>query len=140
MAGPAVGSKNDKTIFEEGGLLRLARAAGEKGLADKGYYKQELFDVLTVPTSAAILRRPLGEAENLRNRVIASIRITTERANGLLKLWGVLSDCWRGNLALHPRVFLVICKLTNLRIKIHSLVTSTHRLLQGAPTRFSRKK
>jgi len=53
------------------------------------------------------------------------------RVRGVILRFQVLLFLFFNDLALHPRVFLVICKLTNLRIKIHPLVTSDNGTLSS---------
>ena len=51
MKGPFKAGMNDKTIFREKGLCNKLRQIGKKGIADGGYYAQDLFDVLSFPNA-----------------------------------------------------------------------------------------
>lgn len=132
--GPFAGSVNDKTIFRDR-LFERATLDHATGLADKGYICAEFEQVLAYPTSGGVLRRPLAREEEAVNRCIATVRIHIERLMGLLKVWDILKDPWRGERSDHVTVFEVICRLTNLRLTALPLIRTLHPLLEGLPFR-----
>jgi hypothetical protein len=107
---PHRGAKADKIVFREYGLLDLVRRCREKG---KGYYVKEWFNTLMVPTSSGILKRALTRNEMIMNRVISSVRVLTERTNGLLKYWRILDDMYRGELSRHQAYFYATHQILN---------------------------
>lgn len=117
-------------------MLELARSCQEKGLADAGYNNDEWKDVLTFMEKEGVRRRKLSRLENLMNRCICACRQLTERTNGLLKQWGILSSIFRGNLEHHERIFNLACRLTNMRIDFSPLVSEPHAVLRNLSVTF----
>ena len=137
---PFPGSRNERWMFEQGGMLELARSCQEKGLADAGYNNDDWKDVLTFMEKPGVRRRKLTSLENLMNRCICACRQLTERANGLLKNWGILSRPFRGNIDHHERIFKIACRLTNMRIDMSPLVSKPHPVLLNQKVTFIEKK
>lgn len=126
-------------MFREGGMLELARSVKEKGLADAGYLNDSWKDVLTFMEKGKVRKRPLTNLENLMNRCICACRCLTERTNGLIKFWGIFSLPFRGNIDHHERIFNIACRLTNMRIDLHPLVSDAHPLLRNLRVTFARE-
>lgn len=120
-----VPKRHDKKILEDFGLMKRLEP-WEKGIADKGYqgasnrimtpYKRRKHDRLT-------------KYELYWNRCISSVRATAERTNGWLKIFRVLHCEWRGEIALHYEVFLLLAQMTNIRMKFHPIVKKYNPLL-----------
>lgn len=111
------GSKHDKTVLRESGLLdRLA--AGEGAMMDKAYatLRGEHPDRPLVTPEPAKRSHPLTDHQKVANRFVATYRIVVEHAIAQLNTFTVLRQVWRGDRGRHPGVVRAVAGLVNRRI------------------------
>lgn len=116
-----VPKRHDKKIYDESGLVATLRE-NERGIADKGYIGAAR---LLVPYRGEFLTADKVEW----NRKVASVRILTERTNGLLKKFLAFNTRWRGSYTLHRLAFRFIAHLTNIDIELHPIQPYLNTLL-----------
>jgi hypothetical protein len=118
--------RHDLTIMRLFGLLKELEP-WERGIADKGY--QGAPDRIMTP-----FKRSRDEKHTpymkYWDKCISSVRATTERTNGVLKYFAVLSTEWRGELETHAVVFNVVAQLTNIKLRYHPIVEVYNPLLR----------
>lgn len=117
-----VPAKHDKKIYDESGLAASLQE-GELGIGDKGYVGGKS---LLVPFKGG----NLTPDQNLWNRQLASVRILTERTNGLIKKFLAFGQNWRGDFNLHRRAFKMICHMINIHIELHPIQKVINPLLE----------
>ena len=118
------GSKHDKTLLKESGLLdRLPPGRG--AMADKAYHspRGERPSIPIVTPRPARRDHPLTEHEKMANRFIARYRIVVEHAIAQLTRYTVLRQVYRGSRSAHTRVVRAVAHLVNRRIKVVPLKT-----------------
>jgi hypothetical protein len=111
------GSKHDKTVLRESGLLgRLA--PGDGAMMDKAYHslRAELPDVPLVTPLPARRGHPLTDQQKAANRFIARYRIVVEHTIAQLNTYTALRQVWRGQRGGHARVVRAVAGLVNRRI------------------------
>ena len=111
------GSKHDKTVLRESGLLgRLA--PGEGAMLDKAYatLRDEFPSVPLVTPEPARRNHPLTDHQKVANRFIARYRIVVEHAIAQLNSFTVLRQVWRADRSGHARVVRAVAGLVNRRI------------------------
>ena len=113
------GSKHDKTLLQESGLLERL-APGEGAMADKAYdsLRDEYPDVPLIVPRPARRNHPLTAHEKVANRFIARYRIVVEHVIAQLTRFTVLRQVYRGARAAHTRVVRVVAHLVNRRTQI----------------------
>jgi DDE superfamily endonuclease/Helix-turn-helix of DDE superfamily endonuclease len=118
------GSKHDKTLLRESGLLEQL-APGEGAMADKAYHSlcDQYPDVPLVVPRPARRNHPLTEHEKMANRFIARYRIVVEHVIAQLNRFTVLRQVYRGARAAHTRVVRVVAHLVNRRTQVVPLKT-----------------
>ena len=120
------GSKHDKTVLLESGLLG-ALAAGEAAMADKAYEAlvRQCTGLELVTPRPARRGHPLTEQQKVANRFIARYRIVVEHAIAQLNRFTVLRQVYRGrarhHAERHSRVVRVVAVLVNRRTEVKPL-------------------
>jgi hypothetical protein len=118
------GSKHDKTVLLESGLLdRLA--AGDGAMMDKAYaaLADRSPDRPLVTPKPARRNHPLTDHQKVANRLIARYRIVVEHTIAQLNTYTVLRQVWRGGRGAHSRIVRAVAGLVNRRIDATPLKT-----------------
>jgi len=120
------GSKHDRTLLKESGLLdRLA--AGAAAMADKAYepLQRQRPDVELITPRPARRGHPLTAQQKAANRFIARYRVVVEHAIAQLNRFTVLRQVYRGKTAhhgrRHPQVVRAVAGLINRRTQVQPL-------------------
>src|SRR5690606_909028 len=87
-------------------LLTLVMDDGEKLMADKAYIGDTHFLAPFKPS-----RTPTEEVFNAYHN---ALRQMVERLIRRIKIFRAVKEVWRHDLALHKKVFFVVCQITNL--------------------------
>lgn len=116
--------KHDKKIYDESGLAD-SLLPNELGVADKGY---EGARKLLTPYKGW----KLTEDQVTWNKNLSSVRMLTERTNGLIKKFNAFMHRWRGDYHLHQRAFMFIAHMVNVQIELHPIQRTLNSLLGPA--------